>query len=292
MWNCPICNSEKDTLLCPNCGFDESKDYRNHRSFGALSEISGKVFKIEESADNILMKSIYTGYIFGKRMRRKQIKKVYFQNHKSKIGANAWDVSEKQDGSVLAWTEDAGDGKLELYIAADGKIKANKDCSDLFNGYTNLEEIFGLEFFKTDQAETMEHMFYECKKLSSLDLSDFDTSHVTNMRNMFSFCEKLEKLDLSGFDTSRVTNMQRMFIFCRNLQSLDVSHFDTSQVTDMKDMFAGCNSLKTLDVSQFDTGSVTNMSASLAKYLYIPREVDAGIKTEEQGGFFHKLWKK
>ena len=260
MWNCPVCNREKDTMLCSNCGFDESEDYRNYRSLTLLSESSRKILKMERSENsNILMAGSRTAYIFGRKMRRKQIKTIHFQNHKNNVGTDAWDASEKQDGSVLAWTEESGEEMLDLYIAADGKIKANKDCSDMFYEYINLEEIFGLELLQTDQAETMGRMFYRCKNLSRLDVSGFDTSKVTNMQYMFYGCKNLESLDVKGFDTSKVTNMQYMFYECKKLGSLDVKGFDTSKVTNMRRMFTFCENLSGLDVSGFDTGKVTDM---------------------------------
>ena len=249
---------------------DESRDYRNYRFLGMLSEeASRKVLKIElpEDYNNILMANTYENeYVFGKKLDRSLIRTIHFQNHKRNVGANAWDVSEKQNRSVLAWLawpEKAGSG-IDLYLAADGMIKANKDCSGLFAGFDYLEEIFGLEFLQTDQTETMYNMFCECKKLRSLDLSGFDTSKVTNMKYMFACCENLQNLDVSSFDTSQVTNMESMFDWCGNLQNLDVSSFDTSQVTNMGSMFACCENLQNLDVSSFDTSQVTNMGSMFA----------------------------
>ena len=102
-------------------------------------------------------------------------------------------------------------------------------------------------------------MFYECKKLTSLDVSKFDTSNVTNMEGMFSGCTSLTNLNVSKFNTSKVTNMGQMFYYCTKLVSLDVSHFDTSNVTNMEGLFYYGLSLTNLDVSNFKTSNVTNM---------------------------------
>lgn len=37
MRKCPICKKEKETPICPVCGFDESLDYRSLRTFSRLS---------------------------------------------------------------------------------------------------------------------------------------------------------------------------------------------------------------------------------------------------------------
>ena len=39
------------------------------------------------------------------------------------------------------------------------------------------------------------NMFYGCRNLTELDLSDFDTSKVTTMTNMFGGCEALQTLN-------------------------------------------------------------------------------------------------
>ena len=112
-----------------------------------------------------------------------------------------------------------------------------------------------------DEITNMEHMFYHCSGLTSLDLFNyFNTSKVTNMCSMFNSCFNLTALDLSGFNTSKVTNMSFMFFNCHCLTSLDLSSFNTSNVDDMECMFGDCTSLTTLDLSNFDTSKVKNMS--------------------------------
>ena len=256
---CPVCKTRNDTCKCRNCGFDESRNYREYRFLCQLSENAGKKLKSELSTNNVLMADSDPKFVFGRKINRNQIKKVSIKNKKENIGENAWDASEKQDGSVLVWTEECEEGLFALYIAADGEIKANKDCSRMFSGYGNLKNIFGLEFLQTGQTQNMERMFAFCSELESLDVSGFNTGCVTNMSSMFLNCEKLTGLDVSGFDTSQVTDMSGMFCWCNTLTSLDVSGFDTSQAADMQYMFAFCRNLSGIDVSHFDTRQVTNM---------------------------------
>ena len=183
--------------------------------------------------------------------------------------ANCWDVSAGQNGKILAWYEDKdSDGYYEVTIGQDGGINANPYSSYLFSyiGYNGDDTtvINGIENLNTKFATNMSYMFYECNKLTSLDVSRFDTSKVTNMSymfagNFFTSDMNLTTLDVSRFDTSNVTNMSDMFSGCSNLTSLDVSKFDTSNVTNMSDMFRGCSNLTSLNVSNFSTSKVTNM---------------------------------
>ncbi len=114
---------------------------------------------------------------------------------------------------------------------------------------------------RVDNITNTSRMFYECKNLRKMDLSEFDTSKVTDMGWMFYSCQSLAEIDVSGFDTSKVINMYSMFYDCSNLKKIDVSKFDTSNVIDMTYMFAACNNLESIDISGFDTSKVTSMYA-------------------------------
>lgn len=63
---------------------------------------------------------------------------------------------------------------------------------------------------------------------------------------MFFNCNKLTTLDVSNFNTQKVTNMGSMFAYCSSLTSLDVSNFDTQTATTMEDMFQNCSELKAI----------------------------------------------
>ena len=129
-----------------------------------------------------------------------------------------------------------------------------------FEGLTELETITGLEYLNTENVTNMGRMFYDCSKLTSLDVSKFNTANVTNMSYMFYNCKALTSLDVTHFNTANVTNMGYIFYICSSLTSLDVTHFNTAKVTDMRYMFSSCSSLTSLDVTNFKTANVANMS--------------------------------
>ena len=298
MWKCPNCKTTNETNICRSCSFDLSKDYTTHRSLCQLSKSSSKIFKPTQPGDNILMASSDTDYVFGRKMDRTKITTIYFRNKKENIGEDAWDVSEKQNGSIMAWTEEKRDGFMDLYLAANGNILANKDCSMLFTRYENLKKFVGLQYFRTDQTEDMHGMFFDCRQLKSLNLKKMDTGNVTNMSHMFNLClhlqslnleklhtdqvmdmsamfagcSELKELDLGSFDTSNVKNMDMMFFLCKSLEKLNISSFDTGNVESMEEMFKGCISLGELDVNHFDTSKIANMT-SFSEYTKLPDNV-------------------
>ena len=135
-------------------------------------------------------------------------------------------------------------------------IETLTSCSQTFRNstITNL-----ISFIDTSNVTSMNTMFYNCRGLTSLDLSGFNTSKVTDMGYMFNGCSGLTSLDISSFNTSNVTTMNSMFDGCSGLTSLDLSGFNTSKVTDMADMFYNCSNLTLLDLSSFNTSNVTTM---------------------------------
>lgn len=192
---------------------------------------------------------------------RSEVYSITFLDSLAEVPADAWDVSEAGDGSVMAWFEDSEENWMyDLYIAGENGVNVNPDSSELFLGYTKLREINFNNCFYTDQVKDMSRMFGSCSSLEELDLSSFNTKNVQDMYGMFECCESLVKLDLGSFDTSSVEDMPYMFAYCTSLKKVNVSSFDTSSVTDMWGMFQNCESLKELDLGNFDTSCVEYMS--------------------------------
>ena len=132
-------------------------------------------------------------------------------------------------------------------------------CYYWFCGCSKLTDIEGIENLNTENVTDMSYMFYNCRKLSSLDFSKFNTENVTNMKYMFCDCRILSSLDLSNFNTAKVEDMSYMFSDCRKLSSLDLSNFYTAKVGDMSYMFSYCSTLTTIYGSdEFVTEEVYN----------------------------------
>lgn len=135
-----------------------------------------------------------------------------------------------------------------------------------FHGFEKLTTIKGLYNLITINVTDMSWMFYDCKSLTSLDLSqkvsNFKTDNVTDMSGMFCYCTNLTSLNLKDFDTSNVTTTESMFEECSSLTSLNLGNMfknNTGNATNMARMFDGCNSLASLDVSEWNTSKVKNM---------------------------------
>lgn len=224
------------------------------------SENGSRVLKADPFQYNVDSKGYLLTYpAFGTNLMRDQIASITFLNTITGAPEEIVDVSENQDRSVLSWVVPNGN-LFDLYIAAEGGVKAPVDSSGLFACCINAASISFNNSFDTSSAVSMHMMFYCCDALTELDLSGINTGNVKTMDFFFAGCDALTSVDVSQFDTAKVTSFSSMFDTCIGLKSIDVGNFDTSNAVKMDAMFKTCWSLEKLDLSGFNTQKVTNMS--------------------------------
>ena len=76
-----------------------------------------------------------------------------------------------------------------------------------------------------------------------------DTSNVTSMYRMFYNCNKLTSLDVSNWDTSNVTSMSSMFENCNSLTTV-TGTIDMSKVSDYFGMLYNTSKLQSINIIQ------------------------------------------
>ncbi len=156
---------------------------------------------------------------------------------------SAW-VEDKQ--TVAAIINNLGNGTIK-HIVFDKSFSTYTptSLSSFFENLTTLKTITGLEYLNTEKVTDMNGMFYNCLKLTSLDVTHFNTAKVTNMRYMFGSCSSLTSLDVTHFNTAKVTDMGYMFYNCSSLTTIYASSkFVTPQVSKSFNMFYNCKKLK------------------------------------------------
>ena len=132
----------------------------------------------------------------------------------------------------------------------------------MFSGCISLTSIEFSNFntFNTSNVKDMSYMFYECAKLSSLNLSSFNTSNVINMEGMFYFCVSLNNLDINNFNFQNVMNVACMFYYCISLTSLILPYNNRdNKIIYMAYMFAYCSKLTSLNLFGLLSFSVSNV---------------------------------
>ena len=188
-----------------------------------------------------------------------------------------WDVSEKGDNSILAWSVNSNSsGAKKVYIASKGNIYANANASYMFSNIgaasicTATTALTNLNLLKTANTTNMYSMFWKTgyNAMTSLDLgTSFSTAKATNLEYMFQECgyKAMTSLNLRGINTSAATSMYAMFdgTGYTAMTSLNLgANFSTANVTKMTRMFKNCGYTKmtTLTLgSKFNTAKVTEM---------------------------------
>ena len=211
----------------------------------------------------------------------------------------SWDVSNEQNGSIMAWYYDTdGDNLAEITVGQTGGVKANPDSACLFCFLTNATTV-NVNNLDTSEVTNMYEFFYNMWSIKELDLSSLNTSKVTNMYDMFGSDPKLEKITFgSNFDTSNVTTMAYMFLSNTSLKELDLSMFDTSKVTSYEWMFIGNNSLTTIYVSdKWNNSAIKNSDMMFTDCTsivgssgttYDENNVDVNMANYQYGYFTYK----
>lgn len=92
-----------------------------------------------------------------------------------------------------------------------------KNISYFFSNCEALELVIGLTTWDVSNVENMEHAFFNCKNLKSLNLSTWNTSAVKNFSFMFGSCENLEEIN-GVFDLTYAENCDNMFTGCTKLK--------------------------------------------------------------------------
>ena len=89
--------------------------------------------------------------------------------------------------------------------------------------YNFTEEDNAVELIWNNNIKACAKMFYQCKDIKTINLSNFNSSEVTTIEKMFFECSSLVSLNLSNLITSNVKNMGSMFYNCETLATLDLS---------------------------------------------------------------------
>ena len=91
------------------------------------------------------------------------------------------------------------------------------------------------------------YMFYECTKLSSVNLHNFNFAEALFLDNLFYNCHNLEEIIWPNLEIfSPIYTIDYMFYNCSKLSSIDLSKFSFNETVDMEGLFLDCINLKTI----------------------------------------------
>ncbi len=140
-----------------------------------------------------------------------------------------------------------------------GKAGTSGTILHAIKSNSNSDATFALSVDSTDGKIALtgdaSSMFYECSKITSLDMSGFDTSAVTDMNYMFYGCSSLTTLDVSTFEIIGDASLISMFENCSGLTTIYAASDANWYAEDRSSsyMFRGCTSLTSYNVDNVDS---------------------------------------
>ena len=122
-------------------------------------------------------------------------------------------------GAVPAWYSNYTNASVTKVVFDPSFADARPTSTyGWFKDMLSLQTIEGMSYLNTSEVTTMSSMFYNCSKLTSLDLSSFNTAKVTSMGSMFWKCSNLQTIIVGdGWNTSAVSSSSNMFSYCAKL---------------------------------------------------------------------------
>ena len=133
------------------------------------------------------------------------------------------------DFPIYGWFDN---GTLYYYTEAP-ILKTHGSTFSMFRSLMNVESI-DVSSINTSSTYEMGAMFFNCPKLSSIDVSNFDTHNVAGMTDMFNMYydnNYLTKLDLSSFNIKANASISNMISHTPALEQLKTPSSIGSGVT-------------------------------------------------------------
>ena len=220
---------------------------------------------------------------------------TFFLTSKETLGENEYELNSGKN--LPEWVKHTFSITKVVFDTSFANARPTS-CYKWFFWCEKLNQVEGIKNLNTKEVTDMADMFYECRDLSLLDVSDFNTEKVTDMSGMFYECISLKLLDVAKFNTANVKSMSNMFYRCNNLDLLDVSDFNTANVTNMQGMFYSCPALTTIYASdKFVTGQVTDGSNMFSNCINLKGFIDYKNNSDKtdhtyanyKTGYFTKL---
>jgi surface protein len=106
----------------------------------------------------------------------------------------------------------------------------------MFAGLLMLKNIEHLDYLNTENVTNMKYMFWSCKTLTMLDVSNFNVSNVTDMGQMFACCSRLKTIYCAPDANWSNEHYKSMFTGCDLLsgkcRGMEFKYIDTNVHTE------------------------------------------------------------
>jgi surface protein len=148
-------------------------------------------------------------------------------------------------------------------------MKSSQTASYMFADCTSLTNT---SFLPNFQLQVCNRMFYDCIALTGGDMTNIIFSGVSmNLDGMFYNCRSLTSLDLSQGCTNPSTSTS-MFYGCSALTTINLSNWSGNRTAFMSGAFTGCKSLTSVTVTNCNSTTynyiLTALRANLTGYTW------------------------
>ena len=190
------------------------------RSFG-LRNYANKVASVSVTKNSSINLGLETpentlvqGTLFGAHIPRTATAVNFIST--DEIPADAIDVSEAADGSVMLWIE----GSV-VYVSSvnGGTIYANPNSASMFDNKQYLTHI-NTENLNTFGVCNANSMFYNCRRLTNDVNSDFDFTNTKSFQR--AFYNYINLTEFTAFPEGITTISEGMFLGCSNLTTITI----------------------------------------------------------------------
>ena len=135
----------------------------------------------------------------------------------------------------------------------------------MYGMFYNCKKLLKLNLsnFNAPELYNIKYLFSGCLSLVSTNLSTFNSKYINQIEGMFSNCKLLKNIDISDLYTWNVKSLERMFYQCSSLESIYLNGFNSTNLQSTSYMFYQCSSLKSIYFNDFNT---TNLQS--ASYMF------------------------
>lgn len=139
----------------------------------------------------------------------------------------------------------------------------------------------------TFKDQSMSHLFSQCTKLVSVDMTGVDTSDITDMGYLFDWCSSLSSIiGYEDWETGSVENIYKMFNRVTKLTTIDLSGWDLSNVINTGWCFQLCGASQILLPDNLKTMSAGFLNHA-TNYAGTTFTVPSGV---EKIGYAHTIY--
>ena len=153
------------------------------------------------------------------------------------------------------------------YVNTEGWDTSNiTNIAYMFYGCTNLAQVNTINFTMTNKLINADQAFYNCNKLTQLDLSGWDLSGISRIYALFYYCSSLSVLNLSNWKLNNATNVTSSTLLnCTNLTQVFMKNSDFNSVNKIIEILPTQNSGAFIDVAGVDDINQVNITVAATK---------------------------